>query len=253
MRLLLRHLMVIHSRSRKWPIVATLAVVLIAAAPAQAQDLGWDADAVYSIDAEAGLLLLDAELVLTNLKPNTRSGNTITQYFYEGIEVLIPEEAINLSITSDGEPLEHEFRAVEEEEFEGFQLVAIDFIRNLFYQQSTNVRIEYDLAGDPPRGDTAFRVNPAYVFFPAFAWGDPSGTPMSIVLPSDFEIEVFGAGFESVTADGLTTYTVTEFDDPDVGSVLVQAWNPPALTRAKPRLDTRSRRCAGATAGRSES
>lgn len=218
--------------------MTTVAVVLFLAVPAHAQDLDWDSDAVYSIDAVDGLLHLDAELVLTNLRPNTRSGSTITQYFYEGIEIHVPEGAINLSITTDGQPLEYEFLTKDEGDFEGFQLVSIDFVRNLFFQQSTSVRVEYDLAGDPPRGDTAFRVNPAYVFFPAFAWGDPSGTSMSIVLPSEFEVEIFGAGFEAVTENGHTTFTITEFDDPEIGSVLVQAWNPPALTSTKAVLET---------------
>jgi hypothetical protein len=222
---------------RMWTIVATLSVVLVSV-PAQAQDLQWDADAVYSIDAGQGLLHLEAELVLTNLKPNTRSGDTITQYFYEGIEVHVPEEAVNLSITTDGASLDYRLEASEGEDFEGFQLASIDFERNLFYKQSTTVLIEYDLPGDPPRGDTAFRVNPAYVFFPAFAWGDPGGTTMSIVLPSDFEIEVFGAGFETVASGEQTTYAITEFDDPEIGSVLVQAWNPPALTSTRAMLET---------------
>lgn len=220
-----------------WSIAVTLTVVLLSA-PAQAQDLEWDADAVYSIDAGQGLLHLEAELVLTNLKPSTRSGDTITQYFFKGIEVHVPEEAVNLSITTDGVSLDYELEATGGEEFEGFKLASIDFVRNLFYKQSTTVLIEYDLAGDPPRGDTAFRVNPAYVFFPAFAWGDPGGTTMSIVLPSDFEIEVFGAGFETVASGRQTTYTITEFDDPEVGSVLVQAWNSPALTSTNVALET---------------
>jgi hypothetical protein len=216
-------------------LVAALTAVTLLWLPraARAEDLNWEADTTYSVDVEQGLLHVESELVLTNQKPNTRSGDTITQYFFEGIEIYVPELVSNVSITTDGHDLDYSFDLLEDEEFDGFKLATIDFASSLFYQRSTTILVEYDLAGDAPRSDTPFRINSAYVTFGAFSWGDPDQTTLSIVLPTTFDIELHGGDYETSTSEGLVVYTISEFDDPESGFIYVQAWNERALTESR--------------------
>ena len=200
---------------------------------ARADDLNWETDVTYSVDVDQGFLHVESELILTNQKPNTQSGNTITRFFFEGIEIYIPELVTNVSITTNGRDLDHSFEALEGEEFEGFKLAAIEFANNLFFGQSTKILIEYDLAGEDPRSETPFRINSAYVTFGAFSWGDPIQTTMTIVLPSDFAIEILGGSHTTSSSDGLVAYTITDFENPDTGFIYVQARNDDALTTSR--------------------
>jgi hypothetical protein len=70
-------------------LVAALATLTLFWLPraARAEDLNWEAETTYSAEVEQGLLHVESELVLTNQKLNTRSGETTTQYFFEGIEI----------------------------------------------------------------------------------------------------------------------------------------------------------------------
>ena len=199
---------------------------------ARADDLNWETDVTYSVDVDQGFLHVESELILTNQKPNTQSGNTITQFFFEGIELQIPESVTNVSITTNGQDLDYSFDALEGEEFEGFKTVVIEFARNLFFNQSTTILVEFGLAGDAPRSETPFRINPAYVTFGAFSWGDPDQTTMRIVLPSTFDIEIVGGSYASGLSEGLVVYTIDHFDNPDSGFVYIQARNDDALTQS---------------------
>ena len=199
---------------------------------ARADDLNWETDVTYSVDVDNGFLHVESELVLSNKKPNTQSGNTITQFFFDGIELQIPESVTNVSITTNGQDLDFSFDALEGEESEGFKTVAVEFARNLFFNQSTTILIEFDLAGEDPRSDTPFRINPAYVTFGAFSWGDPDQTTMRIVLPSTFDIEILGGSYASSSSKGLVVYTIDQFDNPDSGFVYIQARNDDVLTNS---------------------
>ena len=200
---------------------------------ARADELNWETDVTYSVEVEQGVLHVESKLILTNQKPNTQSGNTITQSFFKGIGIYIPELVTNVSITTDGKDLDYSFEVIEDEKFDAFKLASIEFASNIFFNQSTTILVEYDLAGEDPRSETPFRINSAYVTFGAFSWGEPNQTTMRIVLPPTFEIEILGGSYVTSTSDGVVVYTIREFDNPDTGFVSIQARNDGALTNSR--------------------
>ena len=75
------------TRARTTVVVATVLTGLLGISPATADDLRWESEITYSANVDEGLLHLSSEILLTVLKPNARSGNTITRYYFDGIEL----------------------------------------------------------------------------------------------------------------------------------------------------------------------
>ena len=103
---------------------------------ARADELNWETDVTYSVEVEQGVLHVESKLILTNQKPNTQSGNTITQSFFKGIGIYIPELVTNVSITTDGKDLDYSFEVIEDEKFDAFKLASIEFASNIFFTRT---------------------------------------------------------------------------------------------------------------------
>ena len=197
--------------------------------PAAADELRWESEITYSANLDDGLLHLSSETHLTALKPDSRSGNTITSYYFEAIEMYVPEYARNVKITSGSRGLDFTIEPTSDLDYDGFSLLTVELGRRLFYKQSMDVRIEYDIPGDAPRTDSTFRVNPAYLSFGAWGWGDPGYVTLNVVVPEEFFVDLSETGYQESTADGVTTYSITDIEDPENFYIYVQAYNDDAL------------------------
>ena len=197
--------------------------------PAAADDLRWESEITYSANLDDGLLHLSSETHLTALKPDSRSGNTITSYYFDEINMYVPEYARDVKITSGSRELDFTIDPTSDLDYDGFSLLTVQLGRRLFYEQSMDVWIEYDIPGDAPRTDSTFRVNPAYLSFGAWGWGDPGYVTLNVVVPEEFFVDLSETGYRESTADGVTTYSITDIEDPENFYIYVQAYNDDAL------------------------
>lgn len=218
--------------------VVAIAVVAGPARVATAEDLTWESDITYSTDLEAGRLHVHGVMKLTNVTPNTTSGNVITQYYYEGISLPMPDTATNVTATtSGGSPLEVDVHPSDEPGFEDVSLAEIGFSRNLYYKQSTTIILDYDIPGDPPRTESVFRVNAAYVSFGVFGWGDSGKVNIDVVLPRSFQTD-FGGYRHTFSLDpDNVTYHFAEVENPEEFFVWVQGWDESGMFVSDAGLD----------------
>ncbi|MEL7156864.1 MAG: hypothetical protein AAFN30_09725, partial [Actinomycetota bacterium] len=144
--------------------LAVLAVLFVPAvgAPASAQtDAATDQRVVslvatYDIQPDEGVVEVVEQITVRNVKGNTRSGNTVTQFFWTGHEIWAPADAEDLSISVGGEELEWEiFDTVS-----GVLLIDAFYRSNLNFGQTRVIDVTYTLPTYPP-GDGVRRINGA--------------------------------------------------------------------------------------------
>ncbi len=232
-----------HSWSAKAVLIAAAPVLLVwGMGPALASEgLEWDTSIVYFVDVDRGTLELESDVRLTNVKPNDVTEDEIISYFFEGIALYVPQGVKDLSATTAGRELEIVLDPTAGGEVEGFDLATITFDRRLFYRESINLHIEYSLEADPPRTSTPFRINPAYVSFGVYRWGDEGRTDIAIRLDPAFEFSVTGAGYEMTVTEEGAVYTLVDFGHEDV--LFVQGRNDANLTSARVELTRMTSKC----------
>ena len=114
-----------------------------------------------------------------------------------------------------------------------FRLVTVGLGSDLYFGQSTKVRISFDLPAGVPRSGSNVRVGPAFATFLAWAFGD-HGT-VRIDVPAAFTVDVSGETMAKQAADnGGQTFTAST-DDALAWYAWVNARNDDGLTRE--RLD----------------
>ena len=217
------------ARARTTVVFVIVLIGVVGVTPAAADELRWESEITYSADLEDGLLHLSSDTHLTALKPDSRSGNTITSYYFDEIEMYVPEYARNVKITSGSRELDFTIDPISDLDYDGFSLLTVELGRRLFYKQSMDVRIEYDIPGDAPRTDSTFRVNPAYLSFGAWGWGDPGYISLNVVVPEEFSVDLSETEYSESTAEGVTTYSITDIEDPENFYIYVQGYNDDAL------------------------
>src|SRR5262245_22875942 len=194
-------------------LVGTL-LALVPAHPAAADgDLQVDADTTYRIDPAAGVVHVESDIALTNLKPPIDSGDAVTSYFYSAFGAPVPDSATNVAATDGGnplgvstQPLEPATRAL---------AIEVDLGGNLGFQETQHIILSYDLVGKPPRSDDPSRVNPSYVAFPVWPIGDPGRASVAVVTPPDFTIDTVGEDLAGASENGSMVYRATAIPNPD--------------------------------------
>ena len=79
----------------------------------------------------------------------------------------------------------------------------------LFFRQTAQLRVDYDLPGGKPRSTSDIRVGPAFATFFAWALGD-RGDVRGRSIPAGFEVETTGATVaRRATSDGRTVCRAT--------------------------------------------
>jgi hypothetical protein len=174
--------------------------------------LTFRSDATYTVHAEDGYVAVNNHITLTNVKPNTRSGYRITQYYYDRFQIVVPDEAEEIVATSGGRELRLELT-----EEDGVRLAEIRLRSRLFYKRTQTIDLDFKLLGDSPRSYSVMRVNPAYVSFFAWAWGDDSKSSVTVLAPEGFQLEFMGDGIlfpASTEEPGMQAWTHTEIEKP---------------------------------------
>jgi len=206
-----------------------LAIVGGAAAPAQAADgLSFRSTTTYTVDASSGVVHVMAEIALTNTIPDKRDGSYINRRFFTGFSLPVPVGAVNpVATTTSGGALGVTGRLIDGNV--SFYILDVDLAMKLFYQQSTQVNVTYDITGLPPRSENPWRVNAAYAAFDAFGVGDDGNVTVRVVVPPGFVVDTFGDDAVVTEENGNIVYTATDIPNPNEFDIFVSARNDDGL------------------------
>ncbi len=207
---------------------AVVLLTALAAGPVKAADdtLRLDVAATYRVDPEAGAVHVILDVDATSL-----AADTPTQiYFYNTLRFAVQPQARGFKATSGDLDL-----PVSAEARDGFRAVTVT-IPDLYYKQSRNVRLTFDLPSGKPRSDSPIRVGQAHADFVAWAWGDPGLADIRIVVPDRFQADVEAQPVgtrDTITSravNGRLVYGAQDISDPAGWYATVDASNPAALT-----------------------
>ena len=146
-------------------------------------DLRLQTEITYTADVSEGNLLLESQIRLTNLTPDESDGLQIIRYFYDHIQIRVPETVQGFRATSGGSDLGFSLQSTGQPEDEGFLLATIGLGRRLVFEESMDLAVSYQIPGDLPRSETTFRITPAYITFGVAGWGDPGGVTVNVIAP----------------------------------------------------------------------
>ena len=145
------------------------------------------------------------DVTARNTTPPTTSGNIITRYFFEELHFALQPEAAHARATQDGHAL-----ATATDSRQGYIQLAITLRSKLNFDQTTRVRLTYDLPGGKPRSKSDIRVGAAFATF--YAWVNGDRAAIRILLPDSFEPSQTGEAMVEThegnklvySADGIT-------------------------------------------------
>ena len=219
--------------------VATLATASAlgptGASPTLAADdeLALGSRATYTLDPEAATVRVAVDVTATNNKPNLvetmPTGTRTTRYFYDAAILVIHAEATAVEARAGSATLT--VRLTPEE---GYTVAEVRFATDLYFEQSTEFRLTYDLPGGAPRSDSDIRVGSAFATFYAWAFGDRGD--VTIDVPAGYEVETTGATVTEMVVDGATTLAASAIGDVATWYVVVVADRHDALTRERLNL-----------------
>lgn len=200
-------------------ILAVAAVLAPARAPVAAAASGGlvlTTATTYTIVPARALVRVVIDVTARNDKPNTTANGILTRYYYESARFAVQSEARNVRATSGGTRLVTTTKADD-----GFAILDVRFPRDLFFRQTTKLRITFDLPGGAPRSASEIRVGRAFATFTAWAFGD--GGSVRIVVPSGFSVETSGSDVRRSTSGGTTVLRATGIEDITAWYVVVVA------------------------------
>jgi len=184
----------------------------------------------YTVVPRAGRVRVVVDITATNEKPNKVTGGTITRYFYDGVNLAIQPEARTVRATQDGRPIK-----VDLAKRKGYRLATILFRENLYYGETTRIRLTFDLPGGKPRSESDIRVGSAFATFTAWAFGDRGS--VRVEVPKAFRVEIVGADMDQgPDAKGLQVWSANTTRPLD-WYAWVTATNDEALTRDRLALE----------------
>ncbi len=193
-----------------------------------ADDLDVSTKARYVVRPDDGTVRVTVDVTILNQKPNRTTSGVITRYFYNAVNLGVQLEAAHVRAARGSTPLH-----VTTAKRKTFRLVTVGLGSDLYFGQSTKVRISFDLPAGVPRSGSNVRVGPAFATFLAWAFGD-HGT-VRIDVPAAFTVDVSGETMSKQAADnGGQTFTAST-DDALAWYAWVNARNDDGLTRE--RLD----------------
>ena len=199
------------------------------AAAAYADGLVLAADTLYQVAPGEGVVHATSVIDATNVTPNKTTSTTVTQYYYTGFSVALPIEAAGVSATSGGTALQVDVAPSED----GFaQVVEIHLRSNLYYRQTRQIVLTFDIVGAAPRSEESWvRINPAFVSFYAWAIGDPGQASVRIEAPSALPVEFTGSPVQRVaTTDPFVhAWAADDIADPDLWFVSILGYDEGAL------------------------
>lgn len=217
--------------------MASLTLLLLgsaATAGAQAAE-GLASEATYRYELAENSEGVDVtiDLAITNVKPNRTTNRGVTQYYFTGYYVTVPDNATDITISQDGTLLDVESYAED-----GFTTLEIDFRRNLFYRNTANIEISYRLSNGGPRSNSPARINEAYAGFEVWVTPGIDDATVQIVIPDGFEPDRWVAGSTTRTDDnGIRLLEVADITAEDFFYDYISLRNDDRLTRRSVSVD----------------
>ncbi len=157
----------------------------------------------YVVDPAHQRVRVTVDITAANEHPDATTGGSLTRYFFDGLNLGVQPDAARLHAVQDGTAI-----GVKAATRAGYRLVTLRFRSKLYYQQSTTVRLSYDLPAGAPRSSSDVRVGSAFATFVAWAFGDRGS--VRVEVPSDFRVDIAGAAMATTPGpDGYQAYTAT--------------------------------------------
>jgi len=188
------------------------ALVLVGAGRAGAQDdAATDQRVVrlvgdYDVKPDLGRIDVVEEITVSNVRGSTRSGNTVTSYFWTGHTVWAPTDAENLSISVEGNELEWEVA----ETISGIDIISADYRRNLNFGQTRVIDVTYTLPTYAP-DIGGRRINEAFFDFELVTCCGFEEVDLTVSIPADFAVTPSNSlRFSPSTAGGQQVYTFSD-------------------------------------------
>lgn len=203
------------------------------ASPAAPQALDEDglattAKTTYSVDPKAGAIHVTVEVTVTNEIPNRNNGGVVEQAYFSEIGFPVLAEAANFHATKSGGGQV----AVTPRDMGNpyVRAAVVDLEPNLFYGQTQMTKVTYDLPNQKPRAKGISRANAAFVTFPAFTFGDPGQTSVTVRVPSNYDVEVVGDELKDSTSGNVKVFTAENIEEPDVFMAVIVGTDDSKLT-----------------------
>ncbi|MEM8921927.1 MAG: GNAT family N-acetyltransferase [Actinomycetota bacterium] len=199
-------------------------------------DIDSSADHLYTVNFERGVIEVAIEVTITADKPNVTTADSIFQYYFEGYNLLVPDDAEELTVTDGSGELP--FERIPGEAGEDSDILEIDFRRNIFYRQSATFTISFVIPAGAAGSDNIARVNPAYASF--IAWTSPNfeEATVRVALPPGFEDRSTGPQPFEIDFDSVDEGLVADDLDPETYYAIVSLGNDDALDEEVIQLDT---------------
>lgn len=187
------------------PLAAAAALVLLAIAPAAlpgrvvlAADRGLVviAQTRYEALPEQQWVHVTIDAVATSYTPNPVDGLA----YYPGTNFAVQAGATHIAASSGGNALDVSLDTSGSD----FIGVTVAFAEGVFFQQSVEFRVTFDLPDPGGAPDRNLRISPSIVAFPIWAFGsaqEPGGS-VTIILPSGFRPTVQGGPLVPSTGTG---------------------------------------------------
>lgn len=193
-------------------------------------DLRFQTEITYTADISDGNLLMESSIRLTNLTPDETDGLQIIRYFYDHIQIRVPETVQGFRATSGSSDLGFSLQPTGRPEDEGFLIATIGLGQRLFFEESMDLVVSYQIPGDPPRSETTFRINPAYISFGVAGWGDPEGVTVNVIAPATFDLRLEGSDWDTTRVEGDNrVFTATDIAEPADFFIQVRGYDDGAL------------------------
>ena len=205
-------------------LLAAIASLLVLSAlpgvppPVAAADDGIDVRTAttYTLVPDARVVRVVVQVAATNTKPSTTVGGIVRRFYYPAVQLAVQPEATNIRATSGGHRL-----ATKVDDRKGYRRVVVTFRSRLFYGQSADVRVAYDLPGGKPRSASEIRVGRAFASFYAWANGDVGS--VRIIVPDTFDPTVSGAELTERRSGGRIVFNAPQIESTATWYAIVNA------------------------------
>ncbi len=161
-------------------------------------------------EPDRGVVVVTAELDLTNVQADERTADGVLEYFFPGVILPVIDSARDVRAISNGTEMDV---AITEQDG-ATDAAEVTFPSNLRFGQERRVVVSYEVPSAPARSEDVTRVNPAYVAFPAFAVGDRGLASVTVELPVGYQPDIVGSDPEFGVTEG-TVFTAPDIEDPE--------------------------------------
>ena len=163
----------------------------------------------YRIEPDAGRVTVTEQITVSNARGSTRSGSTVTSYFWTGHTVWAPADAEDLSIAVEGEPLEFEIA----DTIQGVDIISASYRRNLNFGQTRVIDVSYTLPTYPP-GEGDRRINGAFFDVELLICCNYEEVSLTVLAPSSFEVDVpTNVAFVPQSAGAVQEFVFTQSEE----------------------------------------